>query len=313
MEEIMLNLYWKSENQIKNLLTKPFSYEEEFETYLFKNQEFLPELFILKRQVQTGSKQGILDMVGIDQNSRICLIEMKNKEVDVDILPQILGYAVWAETNPDSIRALWLESKNQPEDIQIDWDEMEIRCIVIAPSFNPTIINMAAKIGYKVDLIQVKRFSFENDEFILVEELEKPTRLGKNIATRGKEEWSWKIYEEEHGREAVVQFRRAVEAIYNLVKKLKWDITFNLNKYYTGFKYGNKIVFSVSWGGTHAWNIHLKKPESDMQEIKLKNWEFQRYDSTFNEVIIKPKQEKIESYDELLPLLMNSYNYVIGK
>lgn len=76
----MLNLFWKSDKQIKSLLAKPFTNEDEFEVFLYKNPEFLQDIFILKRQVQTGSKQGILDMLGIDQDSRICIIELKTKK-----------------------------------------------------------------------------------------------------------------------------------------------------------------------------------------------------------------------------------------
>ncbi len=65
----------------------------------------------------------------VDCDARICIIELKNDEASEDILPQALGYAICAETNPDSIRAIWLESKQKPEDIEIDWDKLDIRVI----------------------------------------------------------------------------------------------------------------------------------------------------------------------------------------
>jgi hypothetical protein len=33
-------------------------------------------------------------------------IAMKNTNVDAVVIPQVLKYAIWAETNPDSIKAL---------------------------------------------------------------------------------------------------------------------------------------------------------------------------------------------------------------
>lgn len=112
---------------------------------------------------------------------------IKNKEVDVDILPQVLGYAMWAETNPDSIKALWLECKNQPEDIQIDWDTIEIRCIIAAPSFNPNILPMAAKIGYAIDLVQVKRFTSDIESQLLARDDQISKNIIKAVAFENKD------------------------------------------------------------------------------------------------------------------------------
>jgi len=127
----MLNLYWKSGEQTRSLIEKPFKSEAEFEKYIFENQDILGDIYITHRQIRTGSKQGIPDMLGVDQDARVCIIELKNHEADENILPQALSYAIWAETNPDSIKAIWLESKQKPEGIEIDWDNLDIRIILI--------------------------------------------------------------------------------------------------------------------------------------------------------------------------------------
>ncbi len=60
----MLNLYWKSRDQTRNLAEKPFSSEAELEQYILNNQEILGgDIYILHRQIRTGSKQGIPDML----------------------------------------------------------------------------------------------------------------------------------------------------------------------------------------------------------------------------------------------------------
>jgi len=144
----MLNLYWKSGEQTRSLIEKPFPSERDFEKYIFDNQDILGgDVFIIRRQIRTGSKQGIPDMLGVDQDARVCIIELKNQEAGDDTLPQALSYAIWAETNPDSIKAICLESKQRPEDIEIDWDKLEIRVILAAPSFSSTVPRMAGKIG----------------------------------------------------------------------------------------------------------------------------------------------------------------------
>jgi hypothetical protein len=169
----MINLYWKTNDQTKDIEHRPFQNEAEFEKFIFTNQSVLGgDISIIHRQIRTGSKQGIPDMLGVDQDSRICIIELKNEEAEESILPQSLQYAIWAETNPDSIKAIWLESKQKPDGVTIDWDNLDIRIVLIAPSFKQNVPRMARKIGYPVDLIQVRRYSFKEDEFILVEVLE---------------------------------------------------------------------------------------------------------------------------------------------
>jgi RecB family endonuclease NucS len=149
----MTNLYWKTRTSTRILEPKPFKSEAEFELFIAENQEILGgDIYILHRQIRTGSKQGIADMVAVDQDSRICIIEVKNVEADESILPQALQYAIWAESNPDSLRAIWLEAKSKPETIDIDWTKLGLRVILVAPSFKSNVPGMASKLGYKIDL-----------------------------------------------------------------------------------------------------------------------------------------------------------------
>lgn len=308
----MLNLYWKSSGPTRTLTNKPFKSESELESFIFKNQDILGgDISIIFRQVRTGAKQGIPDMIGIDQDKRVCIIELKNQEGDEGILPQALGYALWAETNPDSIRAIWLESKTKPEDIEIDWDNVTIRVILIAPSFKASVCKMAGKIGYPIDLIQLRRYAFEAEEFFLVETIEEPQ--GPKISTtKHKGTWDWDAYESDHGKDATNQFRHAVDAVVKLVDKHGWPTPFNFNKYYTGFKLGNKVVFGVAWGGTYAWNMRLKLPEDVAKKFKGKQWEFQRYDASFHEAVYRPLKPESPDLTELEPLFIRAYEYVSG-
>jgi len=309
----MLNLYWKSDNQTRTLRKKPFASEAEFEQYIFDNQDILGgDIYILHRQVRTGSKQGVLDMLGVDKDNRVCVIELKNEEADENILPQALGYAIWAETHPDSIKAIWLESEQRPEDIEIEWNKLGIRVILIAPSFKSTVPPMANKIGYSPDLLQVRRYCFEEEEFLLVENLKE--EFERNSTTKVMREWDWDFYESEHGKEATAQFRQAVEAVAALVEKQGWDISYNLNKYYTGFKLGRtRLVFSVAWGGTYAWKLtFFKLPEDVAKGFKGRHWEFQRYDDTFHETIFRPLQPDSPDIEELEQFFVQAYEYISG-
>jgi len=308
----MRNLYWKTKDSTINLIPKEFTSEQNFESYVFENQDLLGDIVILYRQIRTGAKQGIPDMLGVDQDANVCLIEMKNNQAGEEVLPQVLGYAMWAETNPDSIKAIWLESKEKPEDIQIDWDKIEIRIIVIAPSFKPNVLKMASKINYPVDLIQIQRFSYDNDEFIFVENLEEQ-ETQKHKITKPMEEWTWEYYEENHGKEATQEFKKVVDTINSFVKKQGWSLPYNLNKYYTGFKLGSKVVFSVTWTGSIGWRVEMKIPQDIAKSFKGEDWEFHRYDGSFRNAYFKPKSGIFNGIKEIEELLIIAYNNVSGK
>jgi len=308
----MVNLYWKSKDQIKDVEQKPFVNESDFEKYIYLNQTILGgDIYIIHRQIRSGAKEGIPDMLGVDQDSRICIVEIKNEEATEDILPQALQYSIWAETNPDSIKALWLESKEKPEGINIDWDNIDIRIILIAPSFKQNVLKMSRKIGYPVELFQIRRYAIDENEFISVEVLEEEEK--KIVSTKATRDWDWEYYEKEHGIESTNQFKKLVELIDAYVKKQKWIIPYNINKYYTGFKSGNRVIFSVGWGSTYLWHIRFKIPEKYAKEYKGINWEFQRYDNSFNEAIFKFKGTSELSIDELDSLFKLAYEGSSGK
>jgi len=307
----MQNLYWKSKNLSRNLLNKPFNTESEFENYVFKNQDLLGDVFILYRQIHTGNKQGIPDMLGIDQDSRICMIEMKNTQVSEEILPQVLGYAMWAENNPDSVKAIWYEAKNRPEDVDINWDALEIRIIVIAPSYLPNVLKMKAKINYKVDFVQIQRFSFEEEEFILVEMLE-DSITNRTVTTKAMGDWSWEFYENEHGKEPTQEFHETVNQLEAFVKKQGWDLPYNINKYYTGFKLGSKVVFDVAWQSARTWGIDLKIPPEIAETFHGKQWKFQKYDATFKNSHFRLIPGTEVNIAELSEMIKAAYRNVSG-
>ncbi|MHB9034507.1 MAG: hypothetical protein ACYC6L_15855 [Anaerolineae bacterium] len=308
----MLNIYWKTNKGSITLIDSHFTIESEFEKYIYTNQDILGgDISIFSRQVRTGNRQGIPDMIGVDKDGRICLIELKNQEVTEDILPQALGYAVWAESNPDSIKAIWLESKNKPEEIVINWDNLDIRIILVAPSFKPMVCKMSQKIGYEVNLFEVRRFRHEDNEFILVEKLENDPAK-RPISTKGKTDWDWAYYESEHGKESSDQFHKMVDALDSCNHNQRWELVYNINKDYVGFKYGSKLVYEVAWGGTYVWKLKVKLPENMAKEFHSTHWEFQNYSNEFKEATFRPLQPTQPSIEELEPLLRKAYDLLVG-
>jgi hypothetical protein len=167
----MYNLYLKHHrDKLIAAVEKPFQTEAEFEEYLLKTKGIFSDVFVLKRQVNAG--RDIPDMIGVDRDNNIVIIENKNVVISEEILPQIMRYVEWAETNPDSIRAMWLEAENRPADIDIHWDTVDIRIIVLAPSIKLSVPRLLKKINYDVELIEVNRFVVGNEECILLNRLE---------------------------------------------------------------------------------------------------------------------------------------------
>ena len=121
---------------------------------------------------------------------------MKNVPIDAAVIPQILEYAIWAESNPDSIKSLWLEARDRPGDRVIDWDDLEVRVLVVAPSVDRTTLEHVNKINYQVDLIEITRWSSGRDTWLLVNRLEPlPTRKSRPVS--GMTVYDRAAYEEE--------------------------------------------------------------------------------------------------------------------
>ena len=212
----MANLFWKSPKGIKALLATPFKTEDEFEKTVFDTSELLEDIFLLKRQIRGGSKSGIPDIIGIDSDGNVCIIEMKNHAVDSSIIPQVLEYAFWAERNPDSIKSLWLECANRPDDIAVSWENLQVRILVIAPSILMSTLGLIDKINYPVDLIEVKRWVERKNEILLVNKLEpEPARPTK--PTRGKAVYDEAFYKTLFNNKSVEEFLKYCRELERLV------------------------------------------------------------------------------------------------
>lgn len=219
----MANLFWKTKRGTKGLLATPFKTEEEFEKIVFETPEILEDIFLIKRQIRGGNKSGIPDIVGIDNDGNICIVEMKNVTVDASIIPQVLEYAFWAETNPDSIKTLWLECENKPDDLEISWDDFRVRIIIIAPSILRSTLDIATKINYQVDLIEVKRWVDEDNQFLLVNKLEEEKRA-KATPVSGLQTYNEDFYLMEYNKNSAKEFLRYCREVESIIREKGWAL-----------------------------------------------------------------------------------------
>jgi hypothetical protein len=304
----MANLFWKSKAGIKSLLATPFKTEEEFERTIFDTSELLEEIFLLKRQIRGGSKTGIPDIVGVDSDGNVCIVEMKNVTVDASIIPQVLQYAFWAETNPDSIKSLWLECDNKPDDLQINWDTFQVRIIIIAPSILRSTLAIVEKINYGVDLIEVKRWVEGENQLLLVDKLEQEEKKTKYKVVSGLQKYDEAFYQRNYNKQSAEQFLKYAKELEKLVAQRDWALETKFNKHYCGFKAGFFNAFGVMWMGAKTFAVFVKITEKDARRLSP---EMTKYQHQWKQAVyyVQPGKTKVGDF---IPLFEYAYKNLTG-
>jgi len=303
----MANLFWKTKQETKSLLSTPFKTEEEFEKIIYNTPEILEDIFLIKRQVKGGNKSGIPDIVGIDNDGNICIIEMKNVTVDASIIPQVLQYAFWAETNPDSIKSLWLEYENKPDELSISWDDFQVRIIIIAPSILKSTLDIVEKINYPVDLIEIKRWVEEDNQLLLVNKLEEKKRIRPKTVS-GLQVYDEEFYKKEFNKNSAKEFIKYIKETESIIKEKEWSLETKYNKHYCAFKAGFFNAFGIKWIGSKTFAFFFKLDEKQANNIPIK---MTKYENHWKEAAyyINPGETKTKDF---LPLFEMAYKKLTG-
>lgn len=303
----MANLFWKTSKGVKALLATPFKSEEELEKIVFENSELLEDIFLLKRQIRGGSKSGIPDIIGIDADGNICIIEMKNTSVDASIIPQVLQYAFWAESNPDSIKSLWLEADNRPEDIAMSWENVQVRILIIAPTILRSTLDLVVKINYPVDLIEVKRWVEADNEILLVNKLE-PELKKATRPVSGQAVYDEAFYKSLYNNNSVDEFLKYTREVTSFVRSKQWELETKYNKHYCGYKAGFFNAFGVKFYGSKTFGLFFKVTEKEAKACKIP---MTRFDDQWKEAVyyIEPGKTKIAAF---APLFEKAYKKISG-
>lgn len=301
----MANLFWKNREGTKNLLSTPFKTEEEFERIIYENQEILEDIFLIKRQVRGGNKKGIPDIVGVDNDGNVCIIEMKNVTVDASIIPQVLEYAFWAETNPDSIKTLWHECDNKPDDLSVSWNELQVRIVVIAPNILRSTLDIVNKINYAVDLIEVKRWVEGENHLLLVNNLE-GERKPKSSPVSGMQTYDEEFYKRNYNKKSAEYFLKYIKEVEAIIQENNWVLKTKYNKHYCGFKAGFFNAFGIQFVGSKTFAFFIKLSEEQANQVDIK---MTRYESGWKQAIyfINPNTTKVRDF---LPLFELAYRRI---
>jgi len=308
----LANLFWKQQGKkTLNLVSTPFSSEEEFEKVIFETKDILEDIFLIKRQIRGGKKVGIPDIVGIDSDGNVCIVEMKNVAIGDSVIPQVLAYAFWAQKNPDSIKNLWLEAPKQPEDVVVNWDNYEVRIIIIAPAIEHSTLELIDTITYPVDLIEIKRWVEGSNQFLLVNKLE-PEQPQKIRIVRGLEVYDRAFYENHYNKHSVEAFLNFTQETERLIKSKGWPLEMKFNKHYCGFKHGFFNAFGIKWIGTKTFAFFFKLPKSVAEKIRPEGLKMDRYEDQWKEAVYKidPIKTKVKTFS---PLFEKALNSITGK
>jgi len=305
----MQKLFWKTKGgKVISAIETPFRTEDEFERYIETAKEILFDIFILKRQVRAGGD--IPDMVGIDGDNNVVVIENKNVMVDEGILPQLLRYAVWAETHPDAIKAMWLEAKEKPKNLEIDWDRLQIRVVVLAPSIKLNVPHLIKKIDYQVDLIELKKFVVGKDEFILVNKLEEPDTESKR-PTKGRAIYDKTYYLESFNANSVETFFELKKQFEQIVMSKGWKLDPKLGVNKVVFNYGFFNAFGIRWETTKSLWIFIKVAKGQLAKAKRLCPYPIEYEEGWSSIWIEVT-DKMQP-KKLVPLLQRAYDDMRGE
>lgn len=296
----MANLIILDAKEAKNLNEVEVHPEESIEKLVF-DKSILPDVFPLKRQLPTYSKDERLDVVGVDDQNRIAVIEIKDEMVDEKVIPQIMKYAAWVETHPDAVKSIWLENRDKLEDPDFDWERQpEIRIVVIGPSFKSSVGRLVQRIKYPVDLIEFKKFSDTTRDFIfinkIVTEEERPARPVDTSTEYGLE---W--YRTHRNPKSAVEFWGLANHLEEYTKNRQWNLTRNNNRGYISFKYGFPIVYGITFVGSKSFCLFFKVHRNTTRKIKVKGYALYRYRDQWNEALYKVDSARtnLNRFDDL--------------
>lgn len=304
----MANLFWKTSNKVISLLESPFKSEEEFEKMVFETSEILEEITLIKRQVRGGNKAGIPDIIGVDSDGSICILELKNVKIDAGIIPQVLEYAIWAEANPDSIKSLWLELNEKPEDVEINWEKPEVRILIIGPSISRATLEFVERINYQVDLVEIKRWIEGKNQILMVNRLEPDEKGYKVKPVKGLRTYDENYYKSKRNKKSVDHFLKYAADVEKIIKQKGWNLETKFNAYYCAFKAGFFIAFRIKWIGTKSFGFMFKIPKKDLKKFEIKPTRYieEQERAIFN---IEPGKTQVKDF---IPLFEYSYKAMGG-
>ena len=283
--------------------------EEKIEEILH-NQKVLPDIKILQRQMQSYTSEDRIDLIGIDSENNIVIIEVKDGEVTENVIPQVMRYAFWIETHPDAIKSRWLES-DLSEDSKFDWEKkLNIKILIIGPSFKSSVRKLINKINYDIELIEFKKFEEGKDSYIFLNNL--PIEKEKISKIKYAGDYDEAFYKTERNPNSVDIFLKVADKLEQYAKLREWNLNRSNNKSYISFKHGFPIVFGINFIGSKSMCLFFKIPKEKAESIKIEGTQMYKYEDEWTQVLYKVESADID-LEKFKPLFDASYEYITNK
>ena len=297
-------LYWKHGGELSTLPAKEFASEDALEEYLWENQELLGEITLFARQTRTGNHRDIPDLIGIDSDNNVVVIELKNCSPSEEVVAQVLRYAIWAETNPVSIKNMWLEFKDKPDDLEVDWDSISVRIMIVAPSFPTGVLRLVNRITYSTELVEVSRFGRDDDEVVLMN-LRAAEPVPRTTVARPMGTYDEAWYRQDHDGQAVDLFMQAVRWLEAQAGERAWSLQTKFNKNYVCLKYGGLNAAGVEWSGIKTAWFFFRMDEAQAQALQAGLTAKTTYSKEWSQLYCRVTDAA--GFDELMPAFEAAY------
>ena len=305
----------EGKNDFLNMNEIPMHPEEEIEKMLWENKGILgSDIYLLSRQITSYGGSDRIDILGLDSDNNIVIVEVKDEEVDERVISQVMRYAFWVETNPDSVKTLYLEKKDKEEDFEFDWSQKpSIRILIVAPSFNQDIRKLVGKVNYEIELIELKKFNDGKNDLIFVNQLDsQEVKPYKASTLRYSGEYGEEFYKSQRNPNSVPIFLKIADLMGEYIKNKGWNLVRSNNKNYISFKYGFPVVCGVKWIGSKSLALFFKISKETAESIKIQDFPLLRYEDQWNEASYKIDSVNLDltKFDKLFEA---SYKSISGK
>lgn len=289
----------------------PFADEvSDLESFLKRNPSILGEqVRIFAEQVDTGL--GRMDLLGMDESleqGKLLLIELKNKPADTNVLVQVLRYASWVSTSPDSIKLL-LEKRG----LDAENADLKPKIVIVAPDIEDELVELSQYIAaFEFSFLQVKRFRLGSEFLAVVES--KAIAPEKKTPVSVQEEWDWGRYERDLKipKARLELAKWLVSEIQNVCAEKGWSLEFRFRKGYTPFQMlGGWNVIGTENRWAKGWCIWFKLPAPPEElALPVPSWVEQTYWSKDYHTIYMNVTRRDVDFRELDPFFEQAYAYV---
>jgi hypothetical protein len=256
---------------------KPFLSEtDDMEQFIKKNPQILGEVIIFGEQVVSSGRDKITDLIAVNKEREIIIIELKKDFADMNTLSQILRYGTHWKKSLEAVRNMWNKYENKPSDIEPDWNNYNPKMMIIAPSFDKELIEVASSYKLPIEFIEITRYVSGESLFVLINRVEE---IVESIApTVAREEYDWKWYSDQFGSKWSELAQYLHEQILKLLEIRGWNISTKFNKWYIAFKCGYRNAFWLECKHIDkvSIGINLREKENNPSSRSPIKWEWDK-------------------------------------